>query len=336
MPEPLFPFITPGPAVVGRPHWLDEFARASDWRAEGREGELRALIRSGVLHPVGRGVARWSSFASEALARGAHPRDDTHLARVRAAALNAPPRAVTSHESAALLWGLQALADWPARVSQTVPVGSDARTSRWVVRHASSLSGSAVVDGVRVTTPERTVADVARFAARPTAFELAATAMFAPRAGQPLTTIDGVQRELDRLGAARGVRAARAVVGAVGSGCESAAEARSLMLILDSGFQRPEQQVRLGDHEGGLVVDYLWRGARLIGECDGLTKYLRADRGDGRAAAEAVVAEKRREDRLRGLGWRVVRWTTSTLRDPTAFAAMLDRAGAPRVGARRR
>lgn len=336
MRDRLLPSATPGPAVVGRPRWLDEFVRASDCRAEGREGELRALMRAGELQTVGRGVARWASSSASAIARGEHPRDDAFRARVRAAAITAPASAVTSHQSAALIWGLQSLDDWPARVVQTVPVGHDARTTRSVARHTSALSRIDVIDGLKVTTPQRTVIDVARTATRVRAFELVASAMFRPREGRPLVTLEEVHAEVESIGAARGVRAARALVEAAGTGCESPAEARSLLMMLDAGFARPEQQVVIDDDGGPMVVDCLWRDARLIGECDGVSKYLRLDRGDGRGAAEAVLAEKRREDRLRALGWKVVRWTTSTLRDAAAFAALLGSAGVPRASGRPR
>jgi hypothetical protein len=183
-----------------------------------------------------------------------------------------------------------------------------------------------------VTTPARTVVDIARTLRRPTAFSLAATALARPHRGRPITTADEVLAELDALGPARGVRAARAIVGAVGTGCQSPAEAHSLMLMLDAGLERPAQQVEFRDAEGSMVVDTFWKSAGLVGECDGVSKYLREDRGDGMAAAKAVVAEKRREDRLRALGFRVVRWSTSTLRDAQAFIALLRAAGVPDAG----
>lgn len=101
------------------------------------------------------------------------------------------------------------------------------------------------------------------------------------------------------------------------------------MLMLDAGLERPAQQVEFRDAEGSMVVDTYWESAGLVGECDGVSTYLRDDRGDGMAAAKAVVAEKRREDRLRARGFRVVRWSTSTLRDARAFITLLRAAGVP-------
>jgi len=198
--------------------------------------------------------------------------------------------------------------------------------------HVLNDSVVMVVDGMATTAAARTIADVARTEERGRAFCIAATGLFVPRRGAALASLDAVRAELEVVGAARGVRAARALIERVGTGCESPAEAMSLLLMLDIGFARPAQQAVFSDSEGDIVVDCWWPEAGLIGECDGLTKYLRADRGDGIAASAAVVAEKRREDRLRALGLRVVRWTTETLKDARVFAALLATAGVPRSG----
>jgi hypothetical protein len=326
------PPASPGPSLDGHPAWLDEFVRAADAGRLGLEAELRALVRHGELIPVGRGVARWRSAANAAAARGEHPRDDAYRALISASMIVGAPQAAVAGSSAALLWGMSALSPWPARAEHLMPAGHDAHSSRWVARRVSDAAPRTIVDGMPVTTPARTVVDIARTFRRPTAFSLAATALARPHRGRAITTADEVLAELDTLGPARGVRAARAIVGAVGTGCQSPAEAHSLMLRLDAGLERPAPQVEFRDAEGSMVVDAYWESARPVGECDGVSKYLREDRGDGRAAAEAVVAEKRREDRLRALGFRVVRWSKSTLRDARAFIALLRAAGVPDAG----
>lgn len=321
---------TAGPAVIGRPAWIDEFVRRSDWSARGLEGELRAFVRAGELTPVVRGVLRWRSAAASAVARGEHPDDDRFRALTRAAGMVAPVGAVISHESAALLQGARTLSRWPDRPVLTVPEGFSAHSSGRSVRHAHTLAETDRVDGLPVTIPARTLADVARTSRRRTAFELLCSGLYSPRTGSALTTRADVGAELIALGAARGVRAARRLLELATDGCESPAEARSLLLMLDLGFPAPMQQVRFRDREGAMVVDFYWPEARLVGECDGVAKYVSSDAGDGRSAARAVVDEKLREDRLRALGLGVVRWTPATLRDPSAFGRLLERAGAPR------
>jgi hypothetical protein len=64
-------------------------------------------------------------------------------------------------------------------------------------------------------------------------------------------------------------------------------------------------QVSILDDEGVVGrVDFLWRNARVIGEADGALKY--ENRG-------VLIAERRREQRLRDLGYFVVRWTWEEL-----------------------
>ena len=70
----------------------------------------------------------------------------------------------------------------------------------------------------------------------------------------------------------------------------------------------------------GLIgyVDMAWPDLMVIGEADGLLKYQ--DRAD-------LIAEKLREDRLRALGWIVVRWTwDEVLRTPHVVVDRIRRA----------
>ncbi|ABY24934.1 hypothetical protein RSal33209_3217 [Renibacterium salmoninarum ATCC 33209] len=55
--------------------------------------------------------------------------------------------------------------------------------------------------------------------------------------------------------------------------------------------------------------DFYWKEAGLVGEFDGKEKYLRQDWSGGQSPGDRVFAEKRREDALRSMGLKVVRWT---------------------------
>lgn len=54
---------------------------------------------------------------------------------------------------------------------------------------------------------------------------------------------------------------------------------------------------------------------------------LRDDLLDGRSTRETVLAEKKREDRLRALGYKVVRWDWKAVTDPELLRRKLERAG---------
>ena len=111
-------------------------------------------VRSGRLHRIHRGI----------YAVG-HPRlsnEGTWLAAV----LGCGDGAALSHRSAAELWNL--LPAHSGIVDVTVP-GSGGRRARRGIRLHRSLSLTHAVatgrDGIRVTTPARTIADLRRFAA---------------------------------------------------------------------------------------------------------------------------------------------------------------------------
>ncbi len=91
---------------------------------------------------------------------------------------------------------------------------------------------------------------------------------------------------------------------------ESPGESR-LRVTLGVGAIDLEPQYVVRDGAGGVVAraDFRVAGTRVLIEFDGLVKYR-----DG--GVEALVREKRREDRLRALGWIVLRFTWADLERP--------------------
>ena len=71
------------------------------------------------------------------------------------------------------------------------------------------------------------------------------------------------------------------------------------------------------DESGRFVarVDFGWEEQRTVGEFDGKAKYGELLK-PGQTSRDAMLAEKRREDLLRDLGWQVVRWTWADLYHP--------------------
>ncbi|KUG57454.1 hypothetical protein AVL62_13605 [Serinicoccus chungangensis] len=137
----------------------------------------------------------------------------------------------------------------------------------------------------------------------------------------------GLDRALPVLGGGRGqLRAARTVELASGLS-ESAGESRTRWLLLTLGLPLPEQQAQIVDRDGSFVarVDFLYRDRGVVVEFDGMLKY--DDPG-------ALRQEKLREDRLRELGYEVVRLTWADLADPRVVQQRLTAAFA-RARARR-
>ena len=108
---------------------------------------------------------------------------------------------------------------------------------------------------------------------------------------------------------------------------ESVGETRARLLLVDLGHD-VRSQVRIPDTTGAVFarVDLLV-GTWVVVEFDGLVKYEGAE---GRAA---LAAEKAREDRLRAMGYEVVRLTWADLARPHRVQALV-RSALERVAAR--
>lgn len=114
---------------------------------------------------------------------------------------------------------------------------------------------------------------------------------------------------------------------------ESVGESVSRVRMDQWGLEPPQLQVRCDvDLDGGsrVRVDFFWPEHGIVGEFDGLTKYQKPELLAGRRPEDVVVEEKLREDALRRLGLRVVRWVWADLRRPSRLRDLLVAAGVPR------
>ncbi len=81
--------------------------------------------------------------------------------------------------------------------------------------------------------------------------------------------------------------------------------------------------------EGTFYADFGWKDAGVVGEFDGDQKYLRAEQY-GTSPQQAVLNEKRREDRIRRRGYEVARWGWQELQHPWLLEAILREKNVPR------
>lgn len=127
------------------------------------------------------------------------------------------------------------------------------------------------------------------------------------------------KEDLTAVAERRGCNVAAFRVARLASGLsESPGESWTRLVLAGLGLHA-EQQVEIRDGRGRFVarVDFLLPEQRVIIEFDGAVKY------DGAQGREALVREKRREDALRALGYRIVRLTWADLADPQQVAAAL-------------
>ena len=99
-------------------------------------------------------------------------------------------------------------------------------------------------------------------------------------------------------------------------------------MFAENGIIPPEPQFRVCDSAGRFVgrCDSGWKDQRVLGEFDGKKKYGELGLQRGQSPEYALFEEKQREDRLRDLGWQVVRWVWADLYTPAQLLDRLNRA----------
>jgi len=229
-----------------------------------------------------------------------------------AALLVCGAHASLSHWTAGALHGLLGpRRDPPIHV--TVASGGPRSRPGLRIHRSARLSEDevALVDGLRVTTPFRTLVDLAGHA---DARDLERMVARGDRHG--LMEGEVVEVGLQRHAGRAGIGALRALF-APGFGpafTRSELESRVLALIREGRLPEPAANVRVA----GLEVDFLWRDAGLVAEADGFRFH-----GD-RAAFEV---DRRRDAILVAAGYRVVRFTwTEVTRNPLVVAVRIAQA----------
>ncbi|NLE97570.1 MAG: type IV toxin-antitoxin system AbiEi family antitoxin domain-containing protein [Propionibacterium sp.] len=239
-----------------------------------------------------------------------------HLALIAATLPLVHHSNVLSHTSAALWHDLPVRRDALDHVTMTrVTAGHSSRSAQLHVRNTRLTEDEiAVLDGTRVTSPARTVADLAR-TERPEWGVVAADA--ALRLGH---SRDDVVDILDLHPRLNGRRKAKKVLAFADPLSESPAESVSRYNMALAGLPPPELQRELFDPDGEFIarVDFCWPEHGLVGEVDGKSKYGALLR-PGQSADDVIMAEKRREGGIRGIGYWVVRWDWRVAVDPEAL-----------------
>jgi hypothetical protein len=266
--------------------------------------EIQRLRTDGSIVSVRRGVyaGREAYLGLDELAR--------HAVNVRAVVLRCKTPTTISHESAAVWADLALLRPELDRVHATRPELPASRIEAGVHHHPGALPSAHVTtrDSLRLTSPARTAVDVARtndFARGLTAVDSAL------RAGTSPEEILGV---LEMCRSWPGARRASRAVTCGDCGAANPGESWSRAILIESGLAPDALRLEVRD-AAGLVgfADLAWLERRTLGEFDGRSKY---GMGPLASATDALWAEKLREDRLRALGWEIVRWTWADLFDP--------------------
>jgi hypothetical protein len=258
--------------------------------------------------------------------------------RLVATAMTMSPDVVFSHMTAATCLGLPVLGALPERIDVTIPPSSGGRSSGNVKRHAAPLDETEVVDlgGFLVTSPTRTVADIARTEGFTRAVATVDAALHLKRKPTPLITLDELAAVVEAQQGRHGAAKLRRVADFATPLSDSVRESESRCLIHLAGFPEPVLQQEWRDAAGLIgYTDFWWPAHDLIGEYDGHVKYVKPEFMRGRTLSKVIEDEKRREDRMRALGPRVARWATPEL-TIARLTRVLTSAGLPLVRAPRR
>ena len=264
---------------------------------------VRSRVSRGRLHVVFRGVVSPGP-----------PRLLTAKGWVMAATLACRPGTAASHRSSSMLFELRlGQRRW---IDVTTP-GATGRQRRGIRIHDGTTLTPAdmtVIDNIPCTSLARTLLDIAEDATR-REVERALDAAEQQR----LLDIRAIDDVLARANGRRGAKLLRAVLAEhrVGSTITRSKLEEAFLAICRAVELAPDAVnawIPFPDG-GGAEADFLWRRQRLIVEVDGRNVH---------ATRRAFQSDRRRDQRLMLLGWRVVRFTwQQVMYEPAYVAATL-------------
>lgn len=278
------------------------------------DDEVRAQVRAGRWRSLRRGVYA----EAETVATARTDAVTFHCLLAAAGVLALEPGAFISHPSAAALQGIALLTSPGGVVHTTRPEGPPRHYRGLRVHELPLPARFRTFDGaLAVTAPARTVVDCAATLDFPDAVVTCESALSQRLVDE--TDLWDAFAVLPR----RQRRRVERVLHFSTAKSESPGESLSRVVFAELGLPDPGQQQDFFDDRGFIGrVDFVWVELGVIAEFDGEVKY-----GNG----TTVFEEKKREDRLRDLGFEVVRivWT-DLVRDrqdlANRLAAAFDRA----------
>lgn len=270
--------------------------------------KARGLDRRGVAHRVRRGTLHREYRGVFAVG---HARL-TRAGRFMAAVLACGPGAALSHRSAASHLGLRD--DNRATIDVTSPTRRGRDIDGITAHSGATLLPRDVetVDGIPCTTLARTLLDLAEVVGR-RSLERAIDRAEVLRI-LDMRPIDDVLARANGRKAAATLRAVLAEMRLQTTLTRSELEERFLQICRDVGHPPDGVNVWIPYPDGGgAEADFVWHAARLVIEVDGR---------DVHTTRHAFEHDRRRDQRLNLLGWRVVRFTwRQVVEEPAAVAA---------------
>ncbi|NNH72656.1 hypothetical protein HLB23_22805 [Nocardia uniformis] len=267
------------------------------------DDEIRRRCAGGAWRRVRRGL-----YADQAVYAdlGAAQR---HRLLVEAVVPGLSVEAIVSHQSAAVLYGAPLWVSELERVCVTRNRRGGGRIRTDVKVHCAPVDAVVELDGLAVTTPARTIVDLARTLP----FEAAVVAGDAMAHQFGVTAID-LEAELGTAKRRHGCTMAHRVAEFLDPHSASVGESRSRVMFRRLGLPVPLARGEVYAPDGRLVdtVDCYFGDTGVVGIYDTRLPHRR-HLPSGHTACDVSRTEQRREEALRALGFQVVRWTRAEL-----------------------
>lgn len=273
--------------------------------------DLGGLVRRRRLERVAQGA--YIAVALDELTAASR-----HRAVVSALLRARQDRVAASHTSGALLHGLP-LVDRDLAHVHLARLRGDGETRRhgaFTVHRCPGREAFTRAGGHAVVVPALAVIQTALAVGVRSGITAADGAL-----RQGLTTTDELETWLERLRRTPRLGLARHVVALASPTAESPGESLARLVLHELGHA-PVPQHHVVEPDGRVVarVDFYLPALGVVVEFDGRVKY------EGHDGAQALAAEKRREDRIRALGYGVVRLVWGDLFHPSRVREAIERA----------
>lgn len=249
-------------------------------------GVTRGQLRTEAYRRLGAGLYRWVRL----------PESPELL--LTAVAKRLPPGAAFSGWTAAWLHGIDAAPCSPVEVTIPEPVGGSRRSGARVLRYRLRADEIVWRRSLPTTSALRTLVDLG---GRDPLTEAVVALDLILHAG--LATIAEAREYVESHPGVKGVARLRRALSYAEPNAESAMESRLRMLLVLARLPRPDVQVSIHDEQGRFIgrPDLLYGKQRVAIEYDG---------GNHR---ERLVEDNRRQNRLVGAGFRLLRFTAADI-----------------------
>lgn len=240
------------------------------------------------------------------------------------------PSWVFCHTSAAVIYRLEVGYGQLGMIHVASAPESHTRSIDAIQRHVIRGDEFAWVDGVPVTSFDRTVFDCVRMSRFPRALAIADSAL--RESGKSADEFLSAFRALHK--GHRNWERAIQILPYANPLAENGGESVARATMIKLGYEVPQLQVEIPnpvDPTKKYRVDFFWElpTGSVVGELDGHDKYVDPGMTDGKSTLEVMTDERLRESRISGSNLKVLRFSYKDVSNYAKFSHLLDCYGIP-------